>query len=61
MSAGKVYFTKEEQLFLIYILEMEDPMAAAEKFISIMVEEKAKPEDSQMFLRKIMKRSKVNK
>ena len=54
----KIFLTKEEQLFLMEMLETEDPVEAAERFALIMVDERADPTDLQKYIKKIMKKMK---
>ena len=58
MSSDRIYLTREEQIFLMEMLELDDPMKAVEKFATIMTSEKADPTELQKFLKKIMKRMK---
>ena len=58
MSSDRIYLNKEEQIFLMEMLELEDPVSAAEKFAILMVEERADPTELQKYLKKIMKRMK---
>ncbi len=58
MSSDKIYLTREEQVFLMEMLEIKDPIQAAEKFAYIMSEERADPTELQKYVRKIMKRIK---
>jgi len=54
VDSGKIYLSKEEQIFLMDMFEIEDPLLAAEEFASLLVLEKANPLDLKMFLEKIM-------
>ena len=56
MSSEKIYLTKEEQIFLIEMLEIKDPGKAAERFAQLMILEKADPADLNEYIRKVMKR-----
>lgn len=56
MSSDKIYLSREEQLFLMEMLELNSPTDAAEKFAYLMVEEKADPTKLQEYIKKIMKR-----
>lgn len=58
MSSDKIYLTKEEQIFLMERLEIDDPIEAVERFAYLMTLEKADPQDLQKYLKKIMKRIK---
>ena len=55
MSYDKVFLTSEEQLFLMEMLELDDPTKAAEKFVAIMVEERANPQQMKKYIVKILK------
>ena len=55
MSADKVYLTAEEQIYLMEMLELNDPTKAAEKFVELLVLERANPQDLKKYLKKIMK------
>lgn len=55
MNDGKIYLNREEQEFLIEMLEIEDPIDAVEKFAFILVDEKADPNKLQDYVKKIMK------
>ena len=59
MSSERIYLTADEQNFLIEVLEINDPTAAFEKFISILVEERAKPEELKEYLATLMTRAKA--
>lgn len=59
MGDGKIHLTKEEQIFLMEFLELEDPTEAAKKFASIMREEMADPTQIEMYIRKILKKLKA--
>jgi hypothetical protein len=52
MSSDKIYLSKEEQIFLMEMLELQNPVQAAEKYALLMVEEKADPLQLQKYLRK---------
>lgn len=58
MSSERIYLTADEQNFLMEIFEMNDPTTAFEKFVSILVEERAKPEELKEYLATIMTRAK---
>lgn len=55
MSGDRIYLSREEQAYLIRMLEIEDPQVAVEKFAILLVEERADPGSIQDYLRKIMK------
>jgi len=55
VSSDKIYLSKEEQLFLMEMLEIKDPVEAAEELAYIMVEEKTDPTNLQKVIRKAMK------
>ena len=50
----RIVLSREEQLFLMEMLETDDPMEAVEKFATIMTEEKADPTQLQKYIKKIM-------
>ena len=52
----KIYLNKEEQIFLMEMLEFDNPEEAVGKFIELMVKEKADPGDIRNYIRKIMKK-----
>lgn len=52
MSSEKIYLSKEEQIFLMEMLEIKNPVEAAEKYALMMVEEKTDPIQLQKYLRK---------
>jgi hypothetical protein len=58
MSDGKIYLNREEQEFLIEMLEIDDPIDAVEKFAFILVDERADPNKLQDYVKKIMKNRK---
>jgi hypothetical protein len=55
---GKIYLSKDEQIFLMEWLDVEDPIAAADKFASLLAEERSDPLKMQQYIQKIMKRIK---
>ena len=55
MNRGKIFLTREEQLYLMEMLEMDDPAQAAEKFALLMVREHADPTELVKYLKRIMK------
>lgn len=59
MSSEKFYLTKDEQIFLMDWLEIEDPEQAVTKFAELMSKESVKIDHFQECLVKVMK--KVNK
>jgi len=58
MSSDRIYLSKEEQIFLMEMLEINNPIEAAERFAVLMVNEKADPTKLQEYIKKIMKRMK---
>lgn len=58
MSSEKVYLSKDEQIFLMEMLEIEDIYFAVEKFAQIMTDERADPTELQEYIKKIMGRMK---
>ena len=59
MSSDKIYLTREEQIFLMEMLGVKDPIQAAEKFAVFMIEERADPQDLQKYVKKIIKNYEV--
>lgn len=59
MSSDKIYLSAEEQNFLMYIFEIDDPQDALEKFVSFLVEQRAKPEELKEYLSALMARAKM--
>jgi len=55
MSSGKIYLTRDQQIFLMEMLEVNTPEAAVDKFANIMAEERADPTELQKYIKKIMK------
>ena len=51
----KIYLSKEEQLFLMEMLEIKNPAEAAEAFARLMVQERADPVELKKYLKKIMR------
>lgn len=58
MSANKVRLTREEQIFLMEMLETNDVEDAAEQFAVLMVMENVNPTELEEYLKKVMKRIK---
>jgi hypothetical protein len=58
MSSEKIYLTKEEQIYLMEMLEVKDPIQAVEKFASLMIEERADPTELKKYLKQIMRKLK---
>lgn len=58
MSSEKLFLTQEEQIFLMEMYEINDPVLAAEKFALEMIDQKVDPRELQKYLRKIMGRMK---
>jgi hypothetical protein len=56
VSSERIYFSKEEQIFLMEMFETEDLEFAAERFALLMVEERADPTQIQKYLLKIIKK-----
>jgi hypothetical protein len=59
MSSDRIYLSAEEQNFLMYFFEIDDPQAALEKFVSFLVEQRAKPEDLKEYLGALMPKAKT--
>ena len=58
MSRDKIFLSREEQVFLMEMLEVKDPMDAVEIFAILMVDERADPSDLQHYVKQIMKKMK---
>lgn len=58
MSSDRVYLSREEQIFLMEIFETDNIEKAAERFIELMVLERANPEDFNKYLKKIVRKMK---
>lgn len=56
MSSDKIFLNKEEQVFLMEMFEIKDPSVAAERFATMLVEERANPSDLKKYLVRIMKK-----
>ena len=56
MSSEKVYLTKEEQIYLMEMFEVDNPTDAAENFVRLMVEVGVDPVELKSYLRKVMSR-----
>jgi hypothetical protein len=56
MSSDKVYLSKEEQAFLIHMLETKTAKEGAEKFATLMIEERANPSEIQFYLKETLKK-----
>lgn len=54
MNSGNIYLSREEQIFLMEMLEKDDPISATERFAEIMVEQGANPIDLEKYLKKVM-------
>ena len=54
MSKDKIYLSRAEQIYLMEMLEIDNPQEAAERFVVLMVMEKADPTQLQTYLGKIM-------
>ena len=55
MSSDRIYLSKEEQIFLTEMLEIDDLNRAAEVYALMMVDRGADPKDLQLYLKKTMK------
>lgn len=55
MSGDRIRLSREEQVFLMKMIETDDPMMAVEKFAILMVEERVDPSDLEIYIKKIMK------
>ena len=54
MNSSKIYLSREEQVFLMEMLEKDDPIVATEKFAELMVEQGASPLEIERYLKRIM-------
>ena len=57
-SDGKIYLSREEQIFIMEMMEVKDPERALEDFAMIMRDEKADPAKIEDYIRKIFKKMK---
>lgn len=55
MSSDKIYLSPAEQVFLMRMLETDNPVDAVEKLATLMVEEGADPTEISQFIKRIMK------
>lgn len=58
MKDGKIYLSREEQIFLMEMLEVDDPNDAVEDFAALLVMERVDPAELGKYLKKIMKKIK---
>lgn len=58
MSSDKIYLNKEEQAFLIKMLEIDNVEEAVEGFAILMLDERADPIDLHKYLKKTIKKYK---
>lgn len=54
MNSDKIILSKEEQIFLMEMLEVDTPLEGVDNFATMMVEEKTDPMELKKFLKKIM-------
>jgi hypothetical protein len=54
MSSERIYLTPEEQHFLMEMLEIKDVTQAAERFATIMTEERADPTQMKKYIQKML-------
>ena len=52
--SDKIYLSREEQIFLMEMTELETTEDAVDKFVTLMILEKADPIDLKKYLKKIM-------
>lgn len=57
MSSDRVYLTREEQIYLMEMLEIDNIERAAERFIELMISEGANPNDFNKYLKKVMRKT----
>ena len=53
---SKIYLTKEEQIYLMEMLEIKNVTDAVERFADLMIEERADPTELLKYLKSIMKK-----
>lgn len=53
-----IRFTQKEIEFLMKITEEDNPVAASEKFIELLVEERVDPDKINVYVKKLMERVK---
>jgi hypothetical protein len=58
MSSDKIYISREEQIYLMEMLEVDSPMEAIEKFTELMVLEGANTTKIEKYIKTIMNRIK---
>lgn len=51
---GRISLSKQQLAFVMWIVEIDDPMEAVEAFVAIMAEEQADPAQMGMFVDKMM-------
>ena len=56
MSKTSIRLNEKQLKFLMDMLEIDNPMAAAERFIEILLEEKLPPKDISPVINEIMRR-----
>jgi hypothetical protein len=61
MSSDKFFLSKEEQYFLMEILELSDVQDAFDRFTEILIEEKCDPQKVDKYIKKILENYKKNK
>lgn len=61
MSSDKFFLSKEEQYFLMEILEMSDVQDAFDRFTEILVEERCDPQRADMYVKRILEEYKKKK
>jgi hypothetical protein len=54
----RIYLSREEQTFLMEMLEIQDPVEAVDRFAYLIVLEKADPTKLHDYLKKIMRKMK---
>ena len=57
MSSEKIFLNVEEQVYLMHMMETDNPTDAVEKFALLMIAERANPTDLLKYLKKIMKKN----
>lgn len=61
MSSDKFFLSKEEQYFLMEMLELSDVQDAFDRFTEILIEEKCDPQKVDKYIKKILENHKKNK
>ncbi len=61
MSSDKIYLNREEQLFIMEMLELKSPMDAVDAFAEMLVVEGADPGKLQAYVKRCLEKWKEKK